>query len=80
MPFPKEKGEFEVFLEQKKKFVPQKKKIGRVVNKSNSTELLYKVFFLRREEEGKWFLRGKEERKRRKGKEMKWVVKIIPKI
>ena len=34
----------------------------------------------RREEEGKWFLRGEEERKRRKGKEMKWVVKIIPKI
>ena len=52
LPFPKEKGEFEVRIEQKKKTVTVKKK-GRSVVKQSSSELLYKVFFLRGEEEGK---------------------------
>ena len=52
LPFPKEKGEFEVRIEQKKKSVLVKKK-GRNVVKQNASELLYKVFFLRGEEEGK---------------------------
>ena len=53
MPFPKEKGEFEVFLEQKKKFTPQKKKVGKAIQKSNPSELLYKVFMIKGEEDGK---------------------------
>ena len=52
LPFPKEKGEFEVRIEQKKKSVLIKKK-GRSVVRQNASELLYKVFFLRGEEEGK---------------------------
>ena len=52
LPFPKEKGEFEVRIEQKKKSVMVKKK-GRTVVKQNASDLLYKVFFLRGEEEGK---------------------------
>ena len=52
LPFPKEKGEFEVRIEQKKKSVLIKKKRGNVV-RQNASELLYKVFFLRGEEEGK---------------------------
>ena len=51
MPFPKEKGEFEVHLEQRKKIVQQKKKVGRPINtKQNTSELLYKVFTLKNEE------------------------------
>ena len=46
----KEKGEYEVHLEQRKKIVNNKKKIGRNVSKSNPTELLYKVFSLKNEE------------------------------
>ena len=53
MPFPNQKGEFEVYLEQRKKYTPQKKKIGRMAAKSNPTELLYKVFMLKGEEDGK---------------------------
>ena len=57
MPFPKEKGEFEVFLEQKKKNVPppQKKKVSKStsIKKSNPSDLLYKVFMLKGEEDGK---------------------------
>ena len=52
LPFPKEKGEFEVRIEQRKKSVMVKKK-GRTVVKQNASDLLYKVFFLRGEEEGK---------------------------
>jgi len=52
LPFPKEKGEFEVRIEQKKKSVLIKKK-GSSVVRQNDSELLYKVFFLRGEEEGK---------------------------
>ena len=51
LPFPKEKGEFEVHLEQRKKIVQQKKKVGRPINtKQNTSELLYKVFTLKNEE------------------------------
>ena len=53
MPFPNQKGEFEVHLEQKKKFTVQKKKVGRAATKGNSNELLYKVFMLKGEEDGK---------------------------
>ena len=58
LPFPKEKGEFEVRLEQKRKIVNNKKRVGKSTlggqNKQNqSTELLYKVFFLKGEEDGK---------------------------
>ena len=54
-PFPKEKGEFEVFLEQKKKVVQQKKKVTKsiVMSKNNSTELVYRVFSLKGEHDGK---------------------------
>ena len=52
LPFPKEKGEFEVRIEQKKKSVLVKKK-GRNVVRQSASELLYKVFFLRGEEEGR---------------------------
>ena len=48
LPFPKEKGEFEVRLEQKRKIVNNKKRVGKSTlgqNKQNqSTELLYKYF------------------------------------
>ena len=53
LPFPKEKGEFEVHLEQRKKVVAQKKKVGKPINKQNNTDLLYKVFSLKNEEDGK---------------------------
>ena len=53
LPFPKEKGEFEVRIEQRKKGVVVKKKGGKSTIKQNSSELIYKVFFLRREEDGK---------------------------
>ena len=53
MPFPNQKGEFEVHLEQKKKFSVQKKKVGKAITKGNSNELLYKVFTLKGEEDGK---------------------------
>ena len=52
LPFPKEKGEFEVHLEQRKKQVAQKKKVGKPI-KQNNSELLYKVFSLKNEEDGK---------------------------
>ena len=59
MPFPKEKGEFEVHLEQRKKIVQQKKKVGRPLNnnKQASSELLYKVFTLKNEEDGTAFVK-----------------------
>ena len=53
LPFPKEKGEFEVRIEQKKKVVQVKKKRGGGTVMRQSSELLYKVFFLRGEDEGK---------------------------
>jgi hypothetical protein len=53
LPFPKEKGEFEVRLEQKRKGVAIKKKGGKSVYKQSGSELIYRVFFLRREEDGK---------------------------
>ena len=55
MPFPKEKGEFEVRLEQRRKLAPQKKRVGKPINtkQQNSNELLYKVFFLKGEDDGK---------------------------
>ena len=53
LPFPKEKGEFEVRIEQRKKGVVVKKKGTKSTVKQNTSELLYKVFFLRREEDGK---------------------------
>ena len=53
LPFPKEKGEFEVRIEQRKKGVVIKKKGTKSTVKQNTSELLYKVFFLRREEDGK---------------------------
>ena len=37
LPFPKEKGEFEVHLEQRKKVVSQKKKVGKPLNKNNNS-------------------------------------------
>ena len=59
LPFPKEKGEFEVHLEQRKKIVQQKKKVGRPLNnnKQASSELLYKVFTLKNEEDGTAFVK-----------------------
>ena len=59
LPFPKEKGEFEVHLEQRKKIVQQKKKVGRPLNnnKQTSSELLYKVFTLKNEEDGTAFVK-----------------------
>lgn len=54
LPFPKEKGEFEVKLEQRKKLAVQKKRVGKgLTSKQNPNELLYKVFFLKGEDEGK---------------------------
>ena len=55
MPFPKERGEFEVFLEQKKKVFQSKKKVTKSIamSKSNNTELLYRVFSLKGEHDGK---------------------------
>ena len=54
MPFPKEKGEFEVFLEQKKKLTQPKKKGGKSsLAKTNNSELLYRVFSLKGEHDGK---------------------------
>ena len=53
LPFPKEKGEFEVRIEQRKKVVQVRKKGGKNVVRSSASELLYKVFFLRGEDEGK---------------------------
>ena len=53
LPFRKEKGEFEVRIEQKKKVVQVKKKRGGGTVMRQSSELLYKVFFLRGEDEGK---------------------------
>ena len=61
LPFPKEKGEFEVHLEQRRKIVAQKKKVGRAVNKQNSSELLYKVFSLKNEEDGKAIVKFSQE-------------------
>ena len=54
-PFPKEKGEYEVFLEQKKKSVQQKKKGGKgmAITKASNTELLYRVFTIKGEHDGK---------------------------
>ena len=54
-PFPKEKGEYEVFLEQKKKIVQQKKKGGvkSLSSKNTTNELLYRVFMLKGEQDGK---------------------------
>ena len=55
MPYPKEKGEYEVFLEQKKKVVQQKKKGNKssLTSKSSDNELLYRVFMLKGEHDGK---------------------------
>ena len=54
LPFPKEKGEFEVRLEQRKKLTVQKKRVGKsLTSKQNPNELLYKVFFLKGEDDGK---------------------------
>ena len=58
MPFPKEKGEFEVHLEQKKKVVQKQNKKGgansrQAMKKKEENDLLYKVFFLKGEEDGK---------------------------
>ena len=54
-PFPKEKGEYEVFLEQKKKPMQQKKKGGKslIGKQQHDTELLYRVFMLKGEHDGK---------------------------
>ena len=51
-PFQKEKGEFEVRLEQKKKFVPSLKKGAKNNIKNFNSELIYKAFSIKGEEEG----------------------------
>ena len=51
-PFQKEKGEFEVFLEQKKKFVPSLKKGAKNNIKNFNSDLIYKAFYIKGEEEG----------------------------
>lgn len=53
LPFQKEKGEFGVRIEQRKKVVQVRKKGGKNIIRSSASELLYKVFFIRREDEGK---------------------------
>ena len=53
-PFPREKGEYEVFLEQKKKIVQQKKKGKSLLSsKQSDTELLYRVFSIKGEHDNK---------------------------
>ena len=52
LPFQKEKGEFEVTLEQKKKFVPSLKKGAKNNIKNFNSELIYKAFSIKGEEEG----------------------------
>jgi len=61
LPFPKEKGEFEVHLEQRKKITSQKKKVAKPINKQNNSELLYKVFSLKNEEDGKAIVKFNQE-------------------
>ena len=51
-PFQKEKGEFEVKIEQKKKFVPSLKKGAKNNIKNFNSELIYKAFSIKGEEEG----------------------------
>jgi len=53
LPFPKERGEFHVTTEQKKKYV-QSKKLGAKTNMKNfNSELIYKAFSIKGEEDGK---------------------------
>ena len=52
LPFPKEKGEFEVRTEQKKKYVQSLKKGAKNNAKNFNTELLYKAFIIKGEEDG----------------------------
>ena len=53
LPFPKEKGEFEVRLEQKKKYVQSLKKGAKSNIKNFNPELIYKAFSIKRDEDGK---------------------------
>ena len=52
LPFKKEKGEFEVRIEQKKKYVQSLKKGARNNIKNFNSELLYKAFSIKGEEDG----------------------------
>ena len=52
LPFKKEKGEFEVKIEQKKKFVQSLKKGAKANEKNFNAELIYKAFSIKGEEEG----------------------------
>ena len=53
LPFPKEKGEFEVRLEQKKKYVQSKKIVSKSNLKKFTPDLIYKAFTIKGEEDGK---------------------------
>ena len=57
LPFPKEKGEFEVRLEQKKKYVQSLKKGAKSNLKHFSSELIYKAFSIKGEEDGKGLIK-----------------------
>ena len=56
LPFPKEKGEFEVRLEQKKKYIQSMKK-GAKINRNFNSELIYKAFSIKGEEDGKGIIK-----------------------
>ena len=57
LPFPKEKGEFEVRLEQKKKYVQSLKKGAKSNIKNFNPELIYKAFSIKGEEDGKGLIK-----------------------
>ena len=57
LPFPKEKGEFEVMLEQKKKYVQSLKKGAKSNQRNFNSELIYKAFSIKGEEDGKGIIK-----------------------
>ena len=57
LPFPKEKGEFEVRLEQRKKYVQSLKKGAKSNLRNFNSELIYKAFSIKGEEDGKGIIK-----------------------